>query len=134
MINSLDKVRIKRVHKRGDCTLSVIMFRNMIFKMLELPDLGNQRNISCIPEGDYWAKKRFSPSKQYEVIEYEDVPNRTYIQIHGGTYTRQILGCQLAGEEFIDIDRDGIPDITGTMDTLDKLLAALPDRFMIEVR
>ena len=132
-MNELDKLKIKRVHKRNDCTLSVIMYRNMMFKMLELPDLDNQKNISCIPEGAYWAKKRFSPGKQYEVIEYEDVPNRTYIQIHGGNYTRDILGCQLAGEEFIDIDGDGIPDITGTMRTLDKLLAALPERFMIEV-
>ncbi len=126
-------LKIKRIHKRDDCTLSVVMLGDLIFKMLELPDKNNQQNISCIPEGTYYAKKRFSPGKQYQVIEYIGVPNRTFIQIHCGNYTRQILGCQLPGEEFIDLDGDGIPDITNTEVTLEKLLTALPDRFTIEV-
>lgn len=124
---------IKRVHKRSDCTLSVVIYGNLIFKMLELPDKNNQKNISCIPEGVYKGKKRISPGKGYEVIEYIDVPNRTYIQIHCGNYTRQILGCQLPGVDFIDLDGDGIPDITSTEPTLKKLLAALPETFNIRV-
>ena len=138
IITNLDKLKmerliIKRIHKRKDCTLSVVIYGKLMFKMLELPDLDNQKNISCIPEGLYHAKKRISPGKGYQVIEYLNVPNRTYIQLHHGNFTRQILGCQLPGEDFIDLDGDGIPDITNTEKTLDELLFALPDRFMIEV-
>lgn len=125
---------VKRVHKRSDCTLSVVIYGNLIFNMLELPDLDNQQNISCIPEGVYRAKKRISPGKGYEVIEYIYVPNRTFIQMHYGNYTRQILGCQLPGENFIDLDGDGIPDITGTERTMKKLLAALPDNEIFTIR
>jgi len=138
IINNLEKLKvekliIKRIHKRKDCTLSVVMIGKLMFKMLELPDKDNQKNISCIPEGLYHAKKRISPGKGYEVIEYIDVPNRTYIQIHAGNYTRQILGCQLAGDDFIDLDGDGIPDITNTGNVLEELLFALPKKFMIEI-
>ncbi|MAO21757.1 MAG: hypothetical protein CMJ25_13495 [Phycisphaerae bacterium] len=129
----MKKIKIKRIHKRDDCTLSVLMFKDFMCKVLELPDLDNQRNISCIPEGLYKAKKRMSPGKGYKVIEYIDVPNRTYIQLHYGNYTRQILGCQLPGEDFIDLDGDSIPDITNTKATLDELLSMLPSTFMIEV-
>lgn len=129
----MDKIRIKRIHKRNDCTLSVLIFKDFMCKVLELPDLDNQRNISCIPEGLYKAKKRISPGKGYEVIEYIGVPNRTYIQLHHGNYTRQILGCQLPGEDFIDLDEDGIPDITSTEAALNELLSMLPKTFMIEV-
>jgi hypothetical protein len=129
----MEKIRIKRIHKRDDCTLSVLVYKEFMCKVLELPDLDNQRNISCIPEGLYKAKKRISPGKGYEVIEYINVSNRTYIQLHHGNYTRQILGCQLPGKDFIDLDGDGIPDITNTKATLDELLSMLPDTFMIEV-
>ena len=129
----IDKLIIKRVHKRSDCTLSVGICGDFIFNILELPDLDNQKNISCIPEGIYPAKKRISPGKQYEVIEYIDVPDRTFIQIHRGNYTRNILGCQLSGVDFIDLDGDGIPDITSTKKTLKKLLSLLPNKFVIEV-
>jgi hypothetical protein len=129
----MEKLIIKRIHKRSDCVLSCVIYKDFICKMLELPDKGNQVNISCIPEGTYRAKKRISPSKRYEVIEYINVPNRSYIQIHKGNYTRQLLGCQLAGVEFIDLDYDGVPDITETGNTLKKLLSLLPKRFTIEV-
>jgi|TARA_R110002020_G_scaffold147185_2_gene322334 hypothetical protein len=130
----MDKLTIKRVHKRDDCTLSVVIAGDFMCKMLELPDKGNKKNISCIPEGVYQAKKRISPGKGYEVIEYINVPNRTYIQMHYGNYTRQLLGCQLPGVEFKDLDGDGIPDITSTEDTLKEILAIMPNIFTIEIK
>lgn len=129
----MERLKVKRIHKRKDCTLSVVIYGELMFKMLELPDKNNQKNISCIPEGLYNAKKRISPGKGYEVIEYLNVPNRTYIQIHCGVFTRHILGCQIPGLDFIDLDGDGIPDITNSRNALDELLFALPDKFMIEV-
>jgi len=130
----MEKLIIKRIHYRDDCTLSCVIYGDFICKMLELPNKGNQKNISCIPEGVYQAKKRISPSKGYQVIEYINVPNRTYIQIHKGNYTRELLGCQLTGVDFVDMDYDGVPDITNTKDTLEELLFLLPDRFTIEIK
>ena len=100
---------------------------------LELPWLDNQKNISCIPAGVYEYEKRISPSKLYEVIELKEVPNRSYIQIHAGNYTRQILGCCLTGNAILYLDRDNIPDVANSMLTLNRLLNHAPDRGTIEI-
>lgn len=100
---------------------------------LELPWLGNETNVSCVPEGVYEYEKRISPGKKYEVIELKDVPGRTFIQIHAGNYTRQILGCVLVGNALLYIDRDSIPDVANSMNTLEKLLKTAPDKGVIEI-
>ena len=87
-------IRIKRSYHKH-FTMGVGSCEGFNFVTLELPDKDNQRNISCIPAGRYKAKKRISPGKGYEVIEFIDVPNRTYIQCHRGNYTSQLLGCVL---------------------------------------
>jgi hypothetical protein len=116
-----------------DCTVSRVTGFGMQFMMLELPDLGNQTDISCIPEGTYKAKKRVSPSRGSVVLEYQDVPNRTFIQIHSGNYTRQILGCQLTGDGVKDIDGDGILDVTNSNKVLQELLSRVPDEIQIRI-
>lgn len=119
-----------------DCTISRVTVEGYDFQcfFLELPDLNNQQYISCIPEGQYEAFKRFSPSKQKEVIQYEDVPNRTYIQIHEGNFTSQILGCQLPGDGVKWLNADGIPDVTNSGDTMGELMSMLPDRFTVTIK
>ena len=125
-------VKIKRwVH--DNCVVGLLTYKDFKCFTLELPDLGNQTNISCIPDGTYKAKKRFSPGKQYEVIEYIDAPNRTYIQIHKGNFTRQLLGCQAVGDSIKFVDGDDILDVTNSGTTFDELMAVLPDTFDIEI-
>ena len=104
------------------------------FVTLELPSKDNQKNISCIPAGIYKAKKRISPGKGYEVIEFIDVPNRTYIQAHYGNYTSQLLGCQLYGDGLKYLNSDDIVDITNSEKTIKKILSMLPDYFEIEIK
>lgn len=120
----------------NDCTVSRVTIEGSDFQcfMLELPWLENQQNISCIPEGEYQIFKRLSPSKGIVVMEYRDVPNRTDIQIHTGNYTRQILGCQLPGNGVKWLDADGIPDVTKSGDTFDKLMSLLPDECTVTIR
>ena len=84
---------------------------------LELPWLNNRTNISCIPAGTYEYKFRQSPSNG-RVLELQDVDGRTYIQIHAGNYTRQILGCILVGDSVTFIDGDTIPDVANSRNTL----------------
>lgn len=119
--------------KYVDCTISRVTYGNFQCWFLELPDLDNAVNVSCIPDGKYIARKRISPSKGYEVLEYVDVPGRTYIQVHPGNFTRQILGCQLPGDGVKWIDEDDIPDVTNSEDTFEKLMALLPYEVQVEI-
>lgn len=117
----------------ADSTIGVMSFGNN-FKCftLELPWLDNATSISCIPSGFYNCKKIVSPSLG-ECIEVSNVVGRTYIRIHTGNYTRQIEGCVLVGDSIKDINGDGIPDVTNSKNTLTKLMAATPDKFILEV-
>lgn len=107
----------------ADCTIGRIHIERYQCFSLELPDLNNQKNISCIPEGEYQYEVYESPSKG-TVLLLKDVPGgRTYIEVHSGNYTRQILGCILVGDGIKWLDSDAIPDVTNSKNTLSKVLA-----------
>jgi hypothetical protein len=60
---------------------------------IELPWKENQARISCIPEGKYFIKKRYSQKYGWH-LEVCDVPNRTYILFHPANDAQQELqGC-----------------------------------------
>ncbi|BDD07506.1 DUF5675 family protein [Aureibacter tunicatorum] len=101
-------------------------------KTLELPWRNNQRNISCIPEGLYKGIKHQSPKfgKCFKIL---NVANRSHILIHPANYTRQLQGCIAIGQRHIDIDGDGIKDITSSKATLNELLEILPDNININI-
>lgn len=104
------------------------------FVTLELPWQDNQRNISCIPEGEYMVFKMHPNKKRkYQYFWVQDVPGRTGILWHPGNYTRQIKGCFLPGEELIDMDKDGIIDVTNTTSTLKILTALMPQKFKLTI-
>jgi len=115
-----------------DCTIGRLFYEDFYCLTLELPWLGNQRNISCIPEGRYRAEFYNSP-KHNLVILLEDVPNRSMIEIHAGNYTRQIQGCILVGDSLKYMDEDAILDVTNSRNTLSKLLSVLPENFSINI-
>jgi hypothetical protein len=108
-------------------------------KTLELPWKENQRNISCIPPGpgekaEYMVvKMQPTVKRNYVYFHVLDVPGRDAILWHPGNYTSQILGCQLHGEEFTDLNKDGIADVTNTTATLKILAAILPDKFKLTI-
>jgi len=62
---------------------------------MELPQRGNQNEISAIPSGKYSAKARLSGANG-PVIQL-DVPGRDAIQIHSGNTVDHTLGCILLG-------------------------------------
>ena len=60
---------------------------------IELPWLGNQKRISCIPEGEYVLQKRFSPKFQWH-LHLKNVPGRDLILIHPANDAKtELLGC-----------------------------------------
>ena len=60
---------------------------------IELPWLGNQKRISCIPEGEYILQKRFSPKFKWH-LHLMNVPGRDLILIHpANDAKKELLGC-----------------------------------------
>ncbi len=66
---------------------------------LEPEDRNNAQGVSCIPEGDYIAKRVNSP-KYGDTFEISDVPNRTHILFHAGNVENHTKGCVLLGRNF----------------------------------
>ena len=65
----------------------------LICYTIELPWLGNQRRISCIPEGEYLLQLRFSPKFKWHFL-LMDVPGRDLILIHPANDAKlELLGC-----------------------------------------
>lgn len=102
-------------------------------KTMELEYNYNFRRVSCIPPGTYIVIKRVS-KKYGEHFHITDVPNRDLILIHGANYSRQLLGCIGVGEAFVDLDKDGLKDITNSRATLKKLLTIMPKEFKLVIK
>lgn len=127
----MGKILLKRFYD-ADCVIGRLALDDLQCFTLELPDLENQKNISCIPEGTYNYFFRESP-KNGRILQLEDVPDRAFIQIHAGNYTRQIEGCILVGEGIKFIDSDHIPDVFNSRAYLNRLLDRAGDRGTIEI-
>lgn len=82
-------------------------------KTLELPWKDNRQSISCIPEGVYLVKKRWS-DRHRDHFHILDVPGREWILIHIANFTRELQGCIAPGMSHADIDQDGIMDVVSS--------------------
>ena len=110
-----------------DCTIGALQCGKFRCFTLELPWINNANSISCIPSGTYDYVVHQSPSLG-KVIHILDVEGRTWIYIHSGNFTRQILGCILVGTMIKDINGDGIPDVGNSKDAFNALMDAInPD-------
>lgn len=64
-----------------------------ICNTIELPWKNNETKVSCIPEGKYFIKKRYSKKFQWH-LEVMDVKNRSLILFHPANNALQELnGC-----------------------------------------
>jgi len=72
---------------------------------IELPDLGNQRRISCIPEGIYILQARESLKMGWH-LHLQNVPGRDLILIHPANDARkELMGCIAPVSQFTGIGR-----------------------------
>ena len=99
-------------------------------KTLELPDRGNQRNISRIKAGWYDCELRWSKKYGWHFI-IKDVKERDWILIHFGNFFTDIRGCILLGNAFVDINGDGHLDVTSSRKTMKRLLKVAPRKFRL---
>jgi hypothetical protein len=87
---------------------------------LENPWIDNQRNISCIPEGEYPVRLRYpreSGTRDYLHLLVQEVPNRDFILVHRGNFPSQTQGCLLVG---IGTEQDVVHNSVLAMDLLIK--------------
>ena len=96
----MQRMILKRAHGNQDGTYGVLIHNYKPFAVTyELPWRDNKPNISCIPPGQYQAKRKTS-QKFGEVFEIQDVEGRTYIYLHAGNFESDTKGCILVGEYF----------------------------------
>jgi hypothetical protein len=129
------KVEILRTYQPQQ-TIGELLIDGVEFcKTLELKWLDNTRSKSCIPEGKYTVIKRLAHEKRkYNHFHVLNVPNRSYILIHTGNYSSQILGCILVGNKHIDMNKDGLLDVANSTITLQRLYDLMPDSFELTIR
>jgi len=92
---------------------------------LERPYFNNQRNISCIPEGEYPVRLRLpreSATRDYLHLLVQDVPNRDWILFHRGNTAKDTSGCILVG---LGSQQDTVNNSTLAMDLLIKEIVHL---------
>ena len=92
----------------------------LICDTLENPWQDNQRNISCIPEGEYPVRLRLareSASRDYLHLLVQEVPNRDWILFHRGNTAKDTSGCILVG---LGSQQDIVSNSTLAMDLLIK--------------
>lgn len=131
-------VIIARTKNKNETQGSLFIFEGMTIKYrcktIELPDLGNQHNVSCIPEGKYDCVKCVHP-KLGDVFNVLNVKDRTGIMIHQGNYVngphQNSTGCILPGEFFEDLDGNGTLDVCNSKKAMSCLNEILPAKFTL---
>lgn len=101
-------------------------------KTLELPNNGNRRSVSCIPEGVYDVCKIDSATRG-TVFSVLNVTGRTDILIHTGNYTTDTQGCIIPGSYFVDLNEDSKIDIAESRKAMNTLVGLLPDSFKLYI-
>ena len=85
---------------------------------LENPYINNERNISCIPTGNYNVSlrtPRMSATRDYLHLIVQEVPDRSYILFHRGNKPEHTQGCILVG---FNNQQDYVSKSTYAMDFL----------------
>ena len=112
-------------------TMMVIEGDEILYKCkcMELPWVSNQKNVSCIYEGIYNAKKEIHVTRG-KVFRLLWVRDREGILIHDGNYVagykKDSAGCILPGIYIEDINKDGHPDVAESKKAIDALWDFLP--------
>ena len=99
-------VNIYRGKPTDEGTFGIVAFKEKRWYSLELPDKNNQKNISCIPQGEYICKIRYSPHFKRNTYHLQNVKDRTYILIHSANlagdkdkgYQSHLNGCIALGK------------------------------------
>ena len=105
--------------------------KQIIGKTLENPWRDNQKNISCVPPGEYDCAVDNTGRFQYWKIL--GVPGRSGIEIHQGNKEKHTRGCILIGKEWCFME--GELAVSSSKLTLDNLKEnkILPEKFKLRI-
>jgi hypothetical protein len=100
VISDLPVVEIIRIEESFQGTFGVLKINKSAFCVtLELSDLLNDQNKSCIPAQQYTCLKR-QTSRHGITFEVTAVPHRSGILFHPGNTINDTSGCILLGSSF----------------------------------
>lgn len=120
-------LKLNRFSSQLSCTYGALIFNGKpVCYTLELPWKNNERNISCIPFGEYQVHKTLS-TKHGSCFRLNHVPNRDAILIHAGNYLTDTQGCILVG---LDCSTRGVQH---SKLALARLLELLPETFILKI-
>jgi hypothetical protein len=93
-------LKIVRLERSNDGVRGILFINNRMFATtLEREWRSNEKNISCIPEGNYKGRK-YSSQRHGKTLKISDVINRTGIIFHVGNTAKDSEGCILLGDNF----------------------------------
>lgn len=114
------RMKLIRVAETPHGTFGVLLDGGLPFCVtIERPWLDNQRNVSCIPAGNYVCGRTSSP-KFGNTFEVCDVPGRSHILFHKGNLMEDTHGCIVLGEMFESLR--GIPAVLSSGKAMDEFL------------
>ena len=119
-LNSINLLIIRDTFTENSTIGELFLNGERMCDTLENPYINNQKNISCIPEGEYKVRLRLareSASRDYLHLLVQDVPNRDYILFHRGNSAKDTSGCILVG---LGSQQDFVQNSTLAMDLLMK--------------
>lgn len=125
----MTELTLKRVYLKTETLGSIYNEEGVLLcKTLELPWLNNRRSISCIPEGKHiLVREAFTVKHPYPHFRLPKVEGRSGILIHRITYVKDLRGCIGVGQAFMDLNKDGVPDMIRSGLALQELYDTLPD-------
>lgn len=87
------QIVLKRVYSPYGVNGELYVKHRLLCNSIELPWLDNQVGKSCIPEGEYTLKLRYSSRFKWH-LHLLDVPDRELILIHpANDALKELLGC-----------------------------------------
>jgi hypothetical protein len=90
-----------------------------------------------IPVGKYHLTLYKSPKFKIPVILIKDVPGHEYVEIHPLNFFSETNLCIGVGNSFLDMNSDGLQDITKSRETFDRLIkfypAVIPDSWTLSI-
>ena len=119
-LNSINLLIIRDTFTENSTIGELFLNGERMCDTLENPYINNERNISCIPEGEYKVRLRLareSATRDYLHLLVQDVPNRDYILFHRGNSAKDTSGCILVG---LGSQQDFVQNSTLAMDLLMK--------------